>query len=161
MNYELRICNERCTDLEDRLYREKKLRRKVEEDLHELEERHRESSGIESSSSGEESDSSSEPRSKRKDRRKSRDKKKVGLPKTGGRSSKRGNRCNKARCPSKSSKEKPVQKRHRVHSTTDAGIKFIHNHPPPAHPRRFAPNFAPILGLLYSSFCPLGGDLLG
>ena len=25
MNYELRIFNERCTDLEDRLYREKKL----------------------------------------------------------------------------------------------------------------------------------------
>ena len=75
MNYELRICNERCTDLEDRLYREKKLRRKVEEDLHELEERHRESSGTESSSICEESDSSSEPRSKRKNRPKSRDKK--------------------------------------------------------------------------------------
>ena len=107
MNYELRICNERCTDLEDRLYGEKKLRRKVEEDLHELEERHRESSSTESSSSGDESDSSSEPRSKRKDRRKSRDKRKVGLPKTGGRSSGRGNRC-KVRSPPKSSKEKPV-----------------------------------------------------
>ena len=93
MNYELRICNERCTDLEDRLYREKKLRRKVEEDLYELEERHRESSSTESSSSGDESDSSSEPRSNRKDHQKSRDKKKVGLPKTGGRSSERGNRC--------------------------------------------------------------------
>ena len=74
MNYELRMCNDRCTDLEDRLYREKKLRSKVEEDLHELEECHRESSGTESSSSEEESDS------KRKDHRKSRDKKKKDRP---------------------------------------------------------------------------------
>ena len=100
------------------------MRRKVEENLHELKERHRESSGTESSSSGDESDSSSEPRSKKKDRRESRDKKKVGLSRTGGRSSERGNRC-KARSPSKSSKEKPVQKRHRVHSTTKSDVHAL------------------------------------
>ena len=111
MNCELRMCNERCTDLEDRLYREKKLSRKVEEDLHELEEHRRESSSTESSSSGEESDSSSEPRFKRKHRRKSRDKKKVDLPKTDEKSSKKRN-LYKVGSASESFKEKPVLKRH-------------------------------------------------
>ena len=36
MKYDLRQCQERCTDLEDRLTREKKLRRRVEKDLEEL-----------------------------------------------------------------------------------------------------------------------------
>ena len=36
MKYDLRQCQERCTDLEDNLTREKKLRRKVENDLEEL-----------------------------------------------------------------------------------------------------------------------------
>ena len=36
MKYDLRQCQERCTDLEGRLTREKKLRRRVEKDLEEL-----------------------------------------------------------------------------------------------------------------------------
>ena len=36
MKYDLRQCQERCTDLEDRMTREKKLRRKLEKDLEEL-----------------------------------------------------------------------------------------------------------------------------
>ena len=36
MKYDLRQCQERCTDLEDRLTCEKKLRRRVEKDLEEL-----------------------------------------------------------------------------------------------------------------------------
>ena len=36
MTYELKLCQERCTDLEDRLHKEKKLRRRVERDLEEL-----------------------------------------------------------------------------------------------------------------------------
>ena len=42
----------------------------------------------------------------------------------------------------------------------NAGINFIHNHPP-AHPRGFAPKISPTLGLLCPRFCPGGGHLLG
>ena len=38
----------------------------------------------------------------------------------------------------------------------NAGMNFIHNHPP-AHPRGFAPNICPHPG----AFCPGVGDLLG
>ena len=36
MTHELKLCQERCTDLEDRLHKEKKLRQRVERDLEEL-----------------------------------------------------------------------------------------------------------------------------
>ena len=36
MTYELKLCQERCTELEDRLHKEKKLRRRVERDSEEL-----------------------------------------------------------------------------------------------------------------------------
>ena len=37
LNEDFAVCNERCTDLEDRLYHEKKLRKTVERELRELE----------------------------------------------------------------------------------------------------------------------------
>ena len=37
INEDFAVCNERCSDLEDRLYREKKLRKTVERELRELE----------------------------------------------------------------------------------------------------------------------------
>ena len=36
MTHELKLSQERCTDLEDRLHKEKKLRRRVERNLEEL-----------------------------------------------------------------------------------------------------------------------------
>ena len=36
LNYELKQCGERCTDLEDRLARERKLRKRIEKDSDEL-----------------------------------------------------------------------------------------------------------------------------
>ena len=36
LNHELKIINDRCTDLENRLYCERNLRKRVEKDLHEL-----------------------------------------------------------------------------------------------------------------------------
>ena len=36
LNYELKQCSERCTDLEDRLVRERKLRKRIEKDSDEL-----------------------------------------------------------------------------------------------------------------------------
>ena len=42
------------------------------------------------------------------------------------------------------------------HLSFNAGINFIHNHPP-AHPWELHQKFALILGLLHSSFCPGGG----
>ena len=43
----------------------------------------------------------------------------------------------------------------------NAGINFIHNHPP-THPRDLPQKFAPTMGLLHPSFCPGGGgNLLG
>ena len=38
LNYDLKICNERITDLEDRLNKEKKLRKFIETNLEELKE---------------------------------------------------------------------------------------------------------------------------
>ena len=38
INEDFAVCNERCSDLEDRLYREKKLQITVERELKELEE---------------------------------------------------------------------------------------------------------------------------
>ena len=45
----------------------------------------------------------------------------------------------------------------------NAGINFIHNHPPRAHPGDLHQKFAPTLGLLHPSFSRGGGggDLLG
>ena len=37
INEDFAVCNERCSDLEDKLYREKKLRKTVERELRELE----------------------------------------------------------------------------------------------------------------------------
>ena len=48
-----------------------------------------------------------------------------------------------------------------THTTPiNAGINFIHNHPP-AHPLGFAPKICPYPGLLHPSFYPGSGDLLG
>ena len=58
LNHELKIINDRCTDLEDRLYRERNLRKRVEKDLHELEINMQDSSESDSSSS----DNDSPPR---------------------------------------------------------------------------------------------------
>ena len=47
---------------------------------------------------------------------------------------------------------------------TYAGINFIHNHPPPPPrrtPKDLHQKLVPTLGLLHSSCCPGGGDLLG
>ena len=54
LNHELKIIYDRCTDLEDRLYRERNLRNRVEKDLHELEKNIQDSSEYDSSSSDDE-----------------------------------------------------------------------------------------------------------
>ena len=54
LNHELEVINDRCTDLEDRLYRERNLRKRVEQDLHELEKNMQDSSESDSSSSDDE-----------------------------------------------------------------------------------------------------------
>ena len=51
LNHELKIINDRCTELEDRLYRERSLRKRVEKDLHELEKNMQDSSESDSNSS--------------------------------------------------------------------------------------------------------------
>ena len=58
LNHELKIINDRCTDLEDRLYRERNLRKRVEKDFHELEINMQDRSESDSSSS----DNDSPPR---------------------------------------------------------------------------------------------------
>ena len=81
INEDFDVCNERCSDLEDRLYRDKKLRKTVERELRELEESVKKDekyelddscsdySDISSSSSEEESKSkSTAKRSRRKPR---------------------------------------------------------------------------------------------
>ena len=55
LNHELKIINDRCIDLEDRLYRERNLRKRVEKDLHELEKNMQDSSESDSSSSDDDS----------------------------------------------------------------------------------------------------------
>ena len=50
LNQELRIINDRCTDLEDRLYRERNLRKRVKKALHEHEKKMQDSSESDSGS---------------------------------------------------------------------------------------------------------------
>ena len=54
LNHELKIINDQCTDLEDRLYCERNLRKRVEKDLNELEKNTQDSSESDSSNSDDE-----------------------------------------------------------------------------------------------------------
>ena len=55
LNHELKIRNDRCTNLEDRLYCERNLRKPVKKDLHELVKNMQDSSESDSGSSDDDS----------------------------------------------------------------------------------------------------------
>ena len=67
LHHELKIINDRCIDLEDRLYRERNLRNRVEKDLHELEKNMQDSSESDSSSSDDDSPPDTDRRQSSKD----------------------------------------------------------------------------------------------
>ena len=107
MNHELKIINDRCTDLEDRLYCERNLRKRVEKDLHELEKDMQDSSESDSSSSDDEIIYSLPDTDRRQLKDRSRSKQQSKCHK---KSSHKGKPCNERQHSSKNSSDKPTEK---------------------------------------------------
>ena len=108
LNHELKIINDRWKDLEDRLYRERNLRKRVEKDLHELEKNMQDSSESDSSSSDDDSPPDTD-RGQSKDRSSSKRHKK---------NSHKGKPCYERQHSSKNSSDKPTERsRHDGHDS--------------------------------------------
>ena len=103
LNHELKIINDQCIDLEDRLYRERNLRKRVEKDLHELEKNMQDSSESDSSSS----DNDSPPDT---DRRQSKDRSRIKQQSKHHKNSHKGKPCYERQHSSKNSSDKPTEK---------------------------------------------------
>ena len=109
-NHELKIINNRCTDLEDRLYRERNLRKSVEKDLHELEKNMQDSSESDSSSSDDEIICSPLDNNRRPSRRQSKDRSRSKQQrKRHKKNSHKGKPCYGRQHSSKNSSDKPTE----------------------------------------------------
>ena len=112
-NHELKIINDRCTDLEDRLYRERNLRKSVEKDLHELEKNMQDSSESDSSSSDDEIICSPLDTDRRPSRRQSKDRSRSKQQrKRHKKNSHKGKPCYERQHSSKNSSDKPTEESH-------------------------------------------------
>ena len=105
LNHELKIINDRCIDLEDKLYHKRNLRKRVEKDLHELEKNMQDSSKSDSSSSDDDSPTDT-------DRRQSKDgSRSKQQSKRHKNNSHKGKPCYERQHSSKNLSDKPSQRR--------------------------------------------------